>query len=258
MIAPATVAVIVLLVLAHTGFAATMSFQSGGSPTAGYASGEGVTIRTDQAATSQASNTQLIVGEIDADKTLRGLLSFDLSAIKAAAGGSPVTINSISLVLHTSSQAGLDNDIPTSEFVITSYLPFDETTATWNDPQGTAGDDVAGGTPGTALGSVTFDPVADTDTDQIFASSSAFVTAAEDALAADDTLYLMIYNPGAESYHTGGFNSPMDYFARFDSDNATNIANRPELIVDYSVVPEPATSVIAMLGAGLLAWKRRR
>jgi hypothetical protein len=195
---------------------ATVNFQEGVSPTAGYNHGA-VYIRQTQAGTNQDSDpdTELIVGFTTNADEMRGLFEYDISSIPASSG-----INEVSLVL------GTDGNGQSASITINLHeydFDFDETTATWNAP---APGDGAGGTLGTLLTSATFDPSGAAG-DITFPDSAAFQTAVSDALAADGVLRFII----ARSDNSGSGNR----FARFDDDAEPTTADRPELIITYTI-----------------------
>lgn len=225
----------------------TTLFQEGASPTAGYNMGA-VTIRSDQATTNQnggAQADQIIVGRNNADR-LRGLLEFDLSAIRTAAGGNPFTIDSVSLVMTTFSQSGANNTGNTSVtynlHLLGANLDFAEESVTWNNAPS-----VAGGSIETLLTSATFNPTV-TDTARTFGDAAAFRTAIGDAIAGSDSTVRLMLRSSLDAPGT-----VFQDFARFYSDATTTVSNRPRLSVTYTVtgttVPEP--SAAALFGAGI-------
>jgi hypothetical protein len=237
----------VTLLTTHAVHAASLSFQEGVSPSGSYTTG-GVTIRSNVPTTNQDTVDQIIVGSYsNGTVLLRGLLEFDLTAIETAAGGSAFTIDSVSLVMHTDSESTSGSD------PITFYLNllgtnsvFDETTVTWDNAP-----TEAGGTIGTSLSSVEFTPTSTTNTDQTFASTGNFTTAVSEALATSANTISLILSTNV----TAGDASS---FARFVSDEASSLADRPELIVNYSLVPEPSSFALLLGGASLLVCFQRR
>ena len=208
----------------------TASFQEGVSPSVGYTQ-DAVYIRENQPTVNQNgdSDQELIIGFLNDNTELRGLLEFDISTIPVAN-----TINSASLVLRREApQGGLGGSITIN--VYEYDYDVDETTATWNVPD-SGGGDVAGGTLGTMLTSATFDPTVQ-DADVTFGSLAAFRTAVTNALAGDGILRLLL----ARSDDSG---SGSHRFARFDDETVTTAANRPELLVMHYTPPSAGTVFI--------------
>ena len=247
-----------LVAWTDTTHAAVLNFQQGVSPTAGYTM-QSVTIRQNQANTNQNGSEQLIVGILASGNDLRALVSYDLSAITTAAAGNPIQINSVQLVLHTFSDPGQKDSDPgaaTYELNIYEYgFSFDETTSTWNDP-GT-GDSTNGGTVTLpSLSSLAFDPTI-TNTDRIIPTTSAFETAVANALASSsNTLNLMLRSANSEALGSTSNPPGFNQFARLTSNDGTTAGNRPELIVDFTVIPEPGSLVLLAAG-GVLMLSRR-
>ena len=217
--------------------ATPISFQEGVSPTGGYTH-DAVYIRESQADTNQNGDTdnEIIVGFTDDDTELRGLLEFDITAIPSGS-----TIDSVSLVLDTGGGLGGSITINTYRY----GFDFDEAVSTWNAPA--PGDGTAGGTIGSLLSSSTFESTVTADI--TFGDSPAFRTAVSDALAGDGFVRLLL----ARSDNSG---AGQHRFARFRDEGFGTAARRPELEVNYTIIPEPAS--VALMGLGALALVLRR
>ncbi len=227
------------LALAATAAAATISLQQ--SPT--YTTG-GVTIRNDSLDTNINSNVQIIVGNTSLI-VLRGLFEFDLTAIETAAAGNAFTIDSVSLVLTTSTTSGSGN--VAHDFTLYSLgtnSDFDEATVTWNNAP-----TVAGGTAGTTLSTASFIPSTASAT-RTFGSTTAFSTAISSALASDPANTVRFILKANEE--NGG------YLVRFNTNENATADLRPTLVVNYTIVPEPSTGLAAAAGLGMLILRRRR
>ncbi|MFT5129946.1 MAG: hypothetical protein ACI8W8_003575 [Rhodothermales bacterium] len=207
--------VIILILVATSSTALTTRFQEGVSPIAAYTH-DAVYIRKNQATTNQNNDPddELLVGYTNDNTELRGLLEFDLSDIYAGD-----QIDAASLVLHTG--GGLSASITINVYQYDH--DFDETSSTWNAP-GTA-DATTGGTLGTLLSSVTFDPSISSSPGSLLTlpSTAAFRSSVASALAGDGFLRLLV----ARSDSSGGGNR----FARFRDETITPPANRPALTV---------------------------
>ncbi len=229
-----------LLALCSQSFAAVVTFQQ----SATYNSG-GVTIRNDMTSTNLNGNSQIIVGNTAAI-ILRGLFEFDLTAIETAAAGNAFTIDSVSLVLTTANATG--NGTVARDFTLYSLgtnSDFDEATVAWDTAPS-----VVGGTIGTLLTTSNFVPTT-ANTVRTFGTTTAFTTAVSGALASDPdntVRFLLKANDEAGAFLT-----------RFYTDEDATVANRPALVVNYTVlVPEPSTGVLALGTVGLLTLRRRR
>ena len=243
--------------------AATMTFQEGVSPTAGY-NVQDVMIRSDQPTTVQLGfNTDLIVGK-NGSTLFRSLIGFDLTALKnvVVPDGQELQVDSVSLTLSYGQGPGGTGVGNSIDLTLASYAyAFSETTATWNAP-GTGAP--AGGSPTSGLALSTtgaFDPTPATSPQAaVFGTTNDFEAQISDVLSATDSVfYGILYSPGAEA---GGSNS----FARiFSSDRNYNTspffystAVRPTLTVDYSFVPIPEPAGLALLAVGGFALLRPR
>lgn len=244
-----TAAIIIASAMAHqpSAHADVISFQEGVSPTGAYAA-PSTHIRGNDDDGNFASSTQLIVGSNKTSGPLRGLLAFDLSALGTL---NPATIDSVELVMHYSS--GGFSEIGSLTIDLRTTQAFDETTATWEDPDGNGNtaDDVDGGSLGTIVSSLTFNPTAVGD--HTFSDSLPFRDAVTTALAGDNMLYLLMHE------EFDGASEPTDTvnFTRFDSEDAGNTDFRPELVVNYTI-PEPASLGLLGLGALCMLGGRRR
>lgn len=237
-----------LALVAGPAGAATISFQEGVAPTGAYAA-PSTYIRTTQADSNQDNDgdDENIVGFNGAEE-LRGLYAFDLSAIAAASSGNPFTIDAVRLVQRTRNSAGSGTSFTST---VHAYgFAFNEGTSTWNDPDGDGGDltgdPVDGGTLGTALSITdTYDPTTNLNADVTFPDTPAFRAAVLSAATAGEPLRLIATGSGG--------------FTRFLDETVGTAGNRPELIVDYTVVPEPASAAAAGLALlGLLARRPSR
>ena len=216
------------------------TFQEGVSPTTTYAT-SAVTIRSDQATTTQNSSTQIIVGRNATIGVLRGVQQFDLTALKTAIGSSAFVINDVSLSFTTASSAGSNSTGGSHTFAVSRLTQgrtsFSETGVTWNNAPS-----AAGGQPGILLSALAFDP-ATPNSLRTFPDSPEFRTAIYDAIQQSDaTLRLLVHLRDGEGV------SSHSRFVRFVSDEATPTSARPKLVINYTVLNEsqsyPAASQI--------------
>ncbi|MFA5689361.1 MAG: hypothetical protein WC959_09485 [Kiritimatiellales bacterium] len=161
-----------------------------------------------------------------AGSPMRGLYGFDLSYIKTLAKGQPYIINSVQLnltVMRANDKFGGNH-----QFSLNLSKPFDETTATFNNPG--IGHD-AGGTIGTALTQVMVtSKAANTKGEKLtFASTRPFVNAVSNALSsADGTIHMIVKKTTEEGV--------INRYFRPASNDSTSIDVRPELVVDFTVI----------------------
>lgn len=207
---------------------------------------------------NQNSDGRLLVGQNGGNGSNNSVISFDLSAIKTAAAGQTIQINSVSLTLTV--QASGANLLSTYNLDLlgdgSSAYSFNEATATWTTP---GGSNVAGGTLGTNLSSLSFNSSTQSagalDT---WGTSSAFTTAATNALAGDGILRLALTSTNV------GDASKVDLARFYANDAGTYIpttAQHPYLSVDYTLVPVPEPSsfvLMAASGAAMLTLLRRK
>jgi hypothetical protein len=222
----------------------------------------GVTIRNDRADSNEnglPQPEQIIVGSNGtlangSSRILRGLLEFDLSALESAVGGSPYVINSVSLTVNAFIAASSQNTTSSVTYdldLLGNNLDFDEAAVTYNNAPNTPG-----GTVGTILSSVTYQPNNSADLGKkTFGDAVGFRSAVQDALNTDpkNTIRFMLK---AHTDDLGATN-----FTRFDSDEAANISNHPALTINYTVItplPGAATAGLVLMGAFGLRRPRRR
>ncbi len=239
-----------------TSFADTIIFQQGVSPTGTY-SHLGQDIRGNGAINTTGDT--LVGYQSGGVLQIRTVLAFDLSAIPAGS-----TFDSITLTLTVNNTGNgtisglgaiqIREIIPNgvvSNNMVENQVSFSlwKTGSSWT----TAGGDFGG-----LLSSA---PVVDGDSDNAFdngekatfASSAAWLSAAQNAFTAGLPLELILISPTAEA-STGSSN-----FARFGSDDATTAGNRPQLTINYTPAPEPSSAtLLAFASVALLGRRFRR
>lgn len=241
-------------------YGTTITFQQGISPTSTYQS-----VTQDIRGNASTNNgTQTLVGyQSGGVLQIRTIMGYDLSAIPAGS-----TINSVSLLMSTDPTQASQGTI-TGVGTINNYLvtpngnPANvvvegqvtktnwDSTHAWTTPLGDISTLLSSATVTDANSNGTVD-LNETDT-ATFASSSAFVTAAQDALNNNYPLQMLLIAPQAEST-TGASN-----FIRFASDDytANPTSLRPLLTVNYTT-PEPSSAVLAAIGGAYVLARRRR
>jgi hypothetical protein len=245
-------------IIAFVGFsvtssAATVIFQEGVSPTAVYGH-LGQDIRGSGAINT--ASDMLIGYQSGGVLQIRSVLAFDLSSIPAGS-----TLDSITLTLTVNNTGNgtisglgaieiheiIPNGVAANNMV-ENQVSFSlwKTGSSWT----TAGGDFGG----VLASAVVIDGDADNSFDNgekaTFASSAAWLVAAQSAFDTGQPLELILFSPTAEGT-TGASN-----FARFGSDGAGTAANRPQLTINYTPVPEPSSA--ALLGFTSVALLTRR
>lgn len=231
--------------------AVTINLQEGVSPTAGYGH-LGQDIRSNAASNTGADT--LVGAQPGGVGNIRTVLGFDLSAIPA---GSQITAVSLLMTVNNTgsgSPAGLGtievHEVVPNNTAVNNMVENQVSWAAWQTGSNWT-------TPGGDFGpTLTSGSVVDTGTigtftngeQASFASTAAFVTAAQNALNAGLPLELILLSPTAEA--AAGSN-----FARFGSDGATTAGNRPLLSIEY--VPEPGASALLLVAAGAFLRRRR-
>jgi hypothetical protein len=219
-------------------FAETITFQQGVSPDASYDMG-GTDIRSnDDPRQKYGGSANMLVGSFGRNEEIqvepgfvRGVLEIDLSALKKAASGKSLTVNSASLTLHIASVMGVNTANTIEIGLFTLAEDFDENF----DNVETYVDHSVGVT---ELGTVMID---DTNPLVIFDSNPAFIAAVNAALAGSDTTLRLVLRASAEQEA-----SEVSRFVRFFSDDASpentlqgagELTMRPALTIDYKVAP---------------------
>ncbi len=224
----------------HVASPVEFTFRQGAS---GYAQ-ETTFIRADNPTWNSGARNQIIVGRIGTSSTAaRGLLSFDLSSIPAG-----TILSSASLELTTSNEAGsgsvsqIELRTLTANFtegggISTSSGNADTTTgANWNRRSDSTANLLwsnTGGSLGTTVLSTLdgYNSATGISAAKTFASTSAFVAAAQSAITAG-RLNLSIVSPLTEAIAAANF-------TRLHSDDATTEATRPRLRLLATVNPAP-------------------
>ena len=191
------------------------------------------------------------------DNKLRTVFAFDLGVPQS------YTVTGIQLQMHEDSLGdGSGPSVTVEAHQLTNTTPMiegngdflgtftDPTGVTWNRIQNNGTSDIPWTNPGgdfsaTILSTVTV--ASNTPSFHTFATSVAFVNAANDALQNNGgLLQLILYAPGSENFFGN--------FVRWDSDDAA-ASFRPLLTITY--VPEPATAALGLIVAGGLLLRRR-
>ena len=202
-------------------------------------------LRETQAGTNQGDTRNLFGGQ-GTDQGFVTLMHFGLADLVTATGGAAITINSVTLDLGPAMTSGAGLGVTEYDGNLNAYTAFDAATATWSDPDGSAGADAtAGGTIGTLLSTGTF-TIADTSpTTRTFSSTAALVSFLQSAY--DGTTDV--------DFRLGAADDSVNAFLRTDAGAVTG-TGQATLVVDYTVVPEPGS--LALLGLGGLMLVRRR
>lgn len=252
-------AVVVAVAAASSARGVTIQFQE---TDAGYQAGA-VTMRStaSQAMGNDGGNGFQIGRTATEGDFLRGFLSFDISSIPAGS-----TIESATLTLTSRSN---DATNPGQNFTIELRElvgAASETQVIWLNrdfagptPWATPGGDIQA----TALSSILANPATIDTPDAsayVFATSSAFVAAAQAAVDGAGTLHMIAVSPDGEAHGS----RVVFTFASDDpgGSGASQVfeANAPLLTIEYSPVPEPASTGLAVATLSLVAlrWRRSR
>jgi hypothetical protein len=243
--------------------AAVISFQQGISPTAGYTMAA-TDIRSNDPNTNYGGSGLMLAGSFTPTNAVRTLLAFDLTAIETAAGGNPFTIDSVTLTLTINTNTGVTSSNQLQLDLWTVSQPFTESNpggVTWTN-YGPVGDPGAYSDGITQLGTNTYGAGIASNQATTYTTNAAFTTAVNTALAGDNTLRMVLRTTDAQEA------SNVSRFIRFYSDDTVtgteysgqigNASYRPTLTVNYTVVPEPAASLLVLSGLGLALVRRQR
>lgn len=185
-------------------------------------------IASNLATTPQNGDVKLTVGY--AGGTKRALIRFDTSSITFPAGAVLAVSSAVLKVTNTGTGGLNDPDVGIYDYA----YDFGETSATWNNPAGNGSDSTAGGTIGTLLASIA-NLNDDADVSHTFASSPAFQSVVETALAGDNTINLLVKRPN----DSGTSN---DYI--LFRNRELNASGYFQLMVTYELTLPPAGTVI--------------
>lgn len=237
--------------------AATISF----TPTA-----DNTILNAEFANTNLGANNPISSGTVSA-RDQRAFLRFDVSTLD----GLYSSIDSITLRLHyfddSSTGAGTATVTTNVHAITAANRPWAEGTATWNNQStgtpwaGSAGLSTAGTDyDSTVLASSTIDlsnrPAAGTAFDFTFTGTSAALTGLIDSWMVDnvdnsrDNPGLLLRDP------TPTYGSRNRFTVSSTEDADANL--HPQLIVNYTVIPEPSAALIGGIGGLLLLRRRRR
>jgi hypothetical protein len=259
--ARSTLSVIALTLSASHAAADVMTFQQGVGPSGTYAGSTAATIRSDNPNNNYGGDVVSIVGKTVAPATIRSVFGFDVSSIPDGA-----TINSVTFRLFTdrADTAGSgDAVVPLELYQVTGTFSEGAAASTgaangsvsWNfrGPSSAAWTTAGGDFSPTPLGSTSANPLlVGSGTIVDFVGTAGFVSALQSASDVNGTLSLLVKSSPA----TEAANAREIFF--FRSDEHTNTATRPMLLVDYTPVPEPTTTALLAAGGAALLLRRRR
>jgi hypothetical protein len=198
----------------------------------------GATIRSGLPNDNFGTNTQIIVGLVNGNDRMRGVLSFPLEDIPQGA-----VITDVTLELTTATQAGVGTlgDLALRALAATPV----ENQVTWINrstatPWATPGGDWLS----PVLATLPDIDATQTGTTHTFTASADFLNAVQDALDNEEPLDLIVYSPDAES-------QTENRFVRFASDDESDTALRPRLKITYSLLPALTAFEQWLIDAGL-------
>ena len=198
----------------------TLMLQDGISPTPAYeTTSTGIATDTSDSSVANQTGGQLFVGMFDSTQTNRALLGFDLSVLPPDA-----IISSAQLILN----AEVTGNSSSSAYAVNLYTPSgpleelsDLQNATWANESGYNS---------TVLSSLTVAPPS-VATAETWPSSSAFVSAVQNALTGGAPLFLTVASPSLEASSGAGY---------FFFDNETYYSGTPPiLLLTYTTLAPP-------------------
>ncbi len=209
---------------------------------------------------NNGSSGEMLAGMVTSADIIRSVLAFDLSSIPAGA-----TIHSVSLRLVTTTTDTGSTATTNLTFNLHQLTQsFTSSGVTWYNREGTPSAtptlaaqpnpwSTLGGTfnSATVLSSISANPTTVAGgTAFIFDTGGNFTSAVGSAIG--DMIYLI-----AKLENEGGSSRNL---LRFNTVEATTVANRPQLTITYTPIPEPsAFAALAGLGTlGFAATRRRR
>lgn len=208
----------------------------------GYTTYKDASIRSDNptATYNYADNSGngVYVGSTGAGGAIRGLLSYNLSSLSGS------TINSVTLTLYTLKVDGTSNPFAYQLNLVGESTAFTDSSTTWNNSQTGTPWTTAGGDIGSTLTSMNLDPrAAVVNTGYTFASTSSFVSYVQSAVNSSGTLNMELK---LDVEATG---TTREIYFFYDNNG---VAYAPQLTIDYTAVPEPATVPMLLGGICLL------
>lgn len=239
-------AILFPILLSSIAPAAVITFQEGASPTTSY-NHTVIDIRS----TGTTNNGHLTVGRQHGSTSvgnMRGILTFDLSAIPAGS-----TINSVSLKLTVVSGEGSASTVGTIN--LHQLTPggsasnsLVEAQANWNvwatdSPWNTLGGDF-----GSSLANISISDYPPGSTHTF--SSASLASATQSVFSAGSLLQLILISPTAES-------GTATNFIRFAADDNATTTFRPELTINYTI-PEVSSAALGLLGSLIFLTRRSR
>lgn len=209
-------------------------------------------LRADQPATNTGSANQFILGFLNTNVELRGVLSFDLSALSLAPGEFVSSVTLGIATLQADNSVSLNTPVTVNLYKLTTA--YVESQVTWNNATTSAAWSTPGGAFGsTILSSAEVNAEAAGGTVNTWASTAAFTSIVSSSIGGTVDFLLAMDRADVADLTRN--------VAYLRSRNGTStVTYLPTLTITTSTIPEPSTYSLlaASCALGLVLLHRRR